>query len=178
MALAEFTAMEAAYRALVDLEPAARTRALGWLTDALATPGALPQAPATTPTQSPRPTADREAAPSTPPPAVRRRSPTRPTPKPTPTVTAKATKKAPAAKPTKASRPAAANRDAAPGKQTAAAKGERAYRRMPPAGEVLGAYRQVGTISGLAEHFNVPAHTIQGWARRLRKEGHDIGRTS
>jgi transposase len=49
---------------------------------------------------------------------------------------------------------------------------------MPPADEVLGAYRQVGTISGLAEHFNVPAHTIQGWARRLRKEGHDIGRAS
>jgi transposase len=48
---------------------------------------------------------------------------------------------------------------------------------MPPADEVMGAYRQVGTISGLAEHYQVPVHTIQGWARRLRKDGHSIGRT-
>src|SRR4051794_7009176 len=156
MALAEFTAMEAAYRALVDLEPAARARALGWLTDALATPGALPQAPVTA--QSSRPTTDSEPAPATPPPAVRRRSAAKATSASTPRAAKKtpAAKpaKTPAAKPAKTPRPAAANKDAAPGKRTAAAKGERAYRRMPPADEVLGAYRQVGTISGLAEHFN------------------------
>jgi transposase-like protein len=48
---------------------------------------------------------------------------------------------------------------------------------MPDAGEVLGAYRQVGTVSGLAEHFGVPRHTVQSWAKRLRREGHTIGRS-
>ena len=58
---------------------------------------------------------------------------------------------------------------------SAAPAGERAYRRMPNPDEVLDAYRQVGTVSGLAEHFGVPRHTVQGWARRLRREGHTIG---
>jgi hypothetical protein len=55
---------------------------------------------------------------------------------------------------------------------------ERAYRRMPPADEVTAAYRQVGSISGLAERFNVPRHTAQGWARQLHKQGHAIGRAT
>ena len=55
---------------------------------------------------------------------------------------------------------------------------ERAYRRMPPADEVMAAYRQVGSISGLAERFNVPRYTAQGWARQLRKQGHAIGRAT
>jgi hypothetical protein len=55
-------------------------------------------------------------------------------------------------------------------------RGERAYRRMPDAAEVMAAYRQVGSVSALADHFDVPRHTVQGWARRLRREGYDIGR--
>jgi hypothetical protein len=51
----------------------------------------------------------------------------------------------------------------------------RAYRRMPDADEVLAAYREVGTVSGLADFFGVPRHTVQGWARRLRSEGYTIG---
>jgi hypothetical protein len=52
----------------------------------------------------------------------------------------------------------------------------RAYRRMPDPEQVMDAYRQTGTIGGLAEHFNVPRHTIAGWARRLRTLGYTIGR--
>ena len=58
------------------------------------------------------------------------------------------------------------------------ATGERAYRRMPPAEDVMAAYQQIGSISGLAEHFNVPRHTVQGWARQLRKNGYAIGRNA
>jgi hypothetical protein len=55
-------------------------------------------------------------------------------------------------------------------------EGRRPYRRMPAASEVLSAYQQAGTISGLAEHFGVPRHTANSWARRLRQQGHSIGR--
>jgi hypothetical protein len=56
--------------------------------------------------------------------------------------------------------------------------GERAYRRMPDPADVLAAYRQVGSVSALADHYGVPRHTVQGWARRLRREGYDIGRSA
>jgi transposase len=49
---------------------------------------------------------------------------------------------------------------------------------MPEASDVLAAYQQVGSVSGLADHYGVPRHTVQGWARRLRREGYDIGRTA
>jgi hypothetical protein len=52
----------------------------------------------------------------------------------------------------------------------------RAYRRMPEPDEVLAAYQQVGTISGLADHFAVPLHTVKGWARRLRQMGYEFAR--
>jgi hypothetical protein len=54
--------------------------------------------------------------------------------------------------------------------------GARTYRRMPDADEVMSAYHQAGTINGLAEHFDVPVHTAYSWARRLRSQGHQIGR--
>jgi hypothetical protein len=63
-------------------------------------------------------------------------------------------------------------------RRRARAEGARPYRRMPDAAEVLAAYEQVGTITGLAEHFGVPRHTATAWARRLRREGHAIGRTA
>jgi hypothetical protein len=53
----------------------------------------------------------------------------------------------------------------------------RAYRRMPEPGEVLAAYAQAGSITGLAQHYGVPRHTANGWARRLRNQGHSIGRS-
>jgi hypothetical protein len=62
----------------------------------------------------------------------------------------------------------------------AAAAGERetrAYRRMPDPAEVLAAYAQAGSITGLAQRYGVPRHTANGWARRLRREGHSIGRS-
>jgi hypothetical protein len=47
---------------------------------------------------------------------------------------------------------------------------------MPDAAEVLAAYAQTGTITGLADVFKVPRHTASAWARRLRQQGHAIGR--
>lgn len=73
----------------------------------------------------------------------------------------------------------------APGRKAATAKstrasgqrdGVRAYRRMPEAAEVLAAYAEAGSITGLAQHYGVPRHTANGWARRLRQQGHAIGR--
>jgi hypothetical protein len=54
--------------------------------------------------------------------------------------------------------------------------GTRAYRRMPEPDEVMAAYQAAGTITGVAEHFGVPRHTVAGWARRLRSQGYAIGR--
>jgi hypothetical protein len=170
MALSEFVAIETAYRALVALDPGARVRALGWLTDALGTPGVLAETPAGVADVSA--SAPELAAPTgqaSRSPAVRR---------------SRRTARQTATKATARSNGAAAKTASSPQRSRAAkpiasvkavADGERAYRRMPPAAEVLGAYRQVGTVSGLAEHFGVPRHTVQGWARRLRQEGHKIG---
>ena len=70
-----------------------------------------------------------------------------------------------------------ATKAAKPAKPAAAdADSDRVYRRRPPAEDVLRAYEQVGTISGLAEFYGVPRHTVQGWARRMRRDGHVIGR--
>jgi hypothetical protein len=48
----------------------------------------------------------------------------------------------------------------------AAAGSERAYRRMPD--DFAAVYRQAGTASAVADHYNVPRHTAHGWIRRLR----------
>ena len=63
-------------------------------------------------------------------------------------------------------------------KSKTSAGGERAYRRMPDPDEVMAAYEEVGTVSGLAEHYGVPRHTVNHWARRLRGQGYEIGRNS
>jgi hypothetical protein len=57
-----------------------------------------------------------------------------------------------------------------------ASTGRRIRRQMPPADEVIAAYEQAGTINGLADHFDVPTHTVYSWARTLRSRGYDIGR--
>lgn len=61
-------------------------------------------------------------------------------------------------------------------KQAAEGSGTRAYRRMPEPDQVMDVYRQTGSITAVAEHFGVPRHTVAGWARRLRTQGHAIGR--
>jgi hypothetical protein len=45
----------------------------------------------------------------------------------------------------------------------------RAYRRMPE--DIIEAFREAGSVSGVAAHYGVPRHTAQGWIGRLRKEG-------
>jgi hypothetical protein len=47
----------------------------------------------------------------------------------------------------------------------------RAYRRMPDTDTVVAAWHQTGSASALAEHFDVPRHTANGWLRRLRNLG-------
>jgi hypothetical protein len=175
MALSEVVAMEAAYRALQELDVAARRRALRWLNDALevtdllpeieplATGGPLPDtavaAVATGQRATSRRTAGSKGAAGDRPVSRRRARPT----------TAAVSETAPV-------RRGRQRRGAAT--RTAGGEGQRAYRRMPPADEVMAAYRQSGTLTGVAGIFDVPRHTVQGWARRLRKEGHPIGRNA
>jgi hypothetical protein len=77
----------------------------------------------------------------------------------------KAGRKAPARKAPSRTRQASAE------KAAGQASGRRAYRRMPDAGDVLAAYREVGGTTALARHFGVPRHTATGWLRRLRSQG-------
>jgi hypothetical protein len=152
LALSEFVAMETAYQALRPLDAGARQRALSWLTDALGVTGTLPQA-ATSASPAPATQAAAVTAPVTAAPAA-------------------------VAAPTgrDRSRRSAGTGSGRRGKKATA--GERAYRRMPDAADVRAAYREVGSVSALADHYGVPRHTVQGWARRLRREGYDIGRSA
>lgn len=70
-----------------------------------------------------------------------------------------------------ATQPAKATRARVAAKKTArSSKGEpRAYRRMPDDLTVVA--NRVGGASAVAEHYDVPRHTVQGWLRRLRAEG-------
>jgi hypothetical protein len=45
----------------------------------------------------------------------------------------------------------------------------RAYRRAPDLDELEEVYLRVGTIAGVAAHFEVPVHTAQGWITRMRR---------
>jgi hypothetical protein len=53
--------------------------------------------------------------------------------------------------------------------EAAAGNSGRSYRRMPDVDEVRAVFDQVGTVTGLAEHYGVPRHTAQGWMSRIRK---------
>ncbi|MEJ3750591.1 helix-turn-helix domain-containing protein [Actinomycetes bacterium KLBMP 9797] len=97
-----------------------------------------------------------------------------------------AKKTTPRASKTAAAKPAAAKKATAKksvaGKASAvsapaAAGSTRAYRRMPDPEQVMAAYQQTGSLAAVAEHFDVPRHTVAGWARRLRSLGHTIGRS-
>jgi len=166
LALSEFVAMESAYRALVSLDSAARSRALLWLTDVLGTSRPLPDAVGE----------GSQAVEIAAVPAHSTRTGARGS-------TAKVESSTTSGRKAAARRPARGSGSAAGGSRRGrsaptapAVGGERAYRRMPDPEEVLAAYRKVGTVSGLAGYFGVPRHTIQGWARRLRREGYEIGR--
>ena len=164
MALSELAALDEVYEVLRPLDAAARRRALQWLADALGTAVPLASAPAGAGSVATQTRVGVESKP-TPKPrgggrakegAPRRRA-----------ATAAAPVRVPAARRSRAGRPVAAEPVRA---------GARAYRRMPPAEKVMAAYRRVGSVSGLAEHFDVPRHTVQGWARQLRSQGYTIGR--
>jgi hypothetical protein len=74
-------------------------------------------------------------------------------------------------------RPSTAKAEVRGGRKKAKASSDgRAYRRMPEPDAVLKVYQKVGTISALAEHFDVPVYTVHSWARRLRGQGYQIGR--
>lgn len=166
MALSELAAVEAAYQVLHPLDAAGRRRALQWLSDALGAEGPLPEsAPAAATSAGP---VGEDRAPERVP--VTRSVSARTPRRRAGTEAAAAETETPAGRPR---RVRAARQAAAP-----VVTRERSYRRMPPAEEVMAAYQQVGSISGLAVHFNVPPYTAQGWARQLRKQGHAIGRAS
>lgn len=146
MTLTELTALETAYHVLRPLDDTARRRALQWLSDALSQ------------TQPLMTTAAAPAAPEL--------------------ATAVAATQAPVRRSTKKVKGAVHNGAAAerPSKKASANGHERAYRRMPEPAVVMKAYERIGTITGLAEHFEVPQHTVTHWARRLRTQGYHIGR--
>ena len=146
MTLTELTALETAYHVLQPLDDTARRRALQWLSDALSQTQPLMAA---------------AAAPATP-----------------ELATAVAVAQAPVRRSTKKVKGAVHNGAARgrTGKKASANSHERTYRRMPDPAVVMKAYERIGTITGLAEHFDVPQHTATHWARRLRTQGYQIGR--
>lgn len=161
MTLSELTALETAYHVLQPLDDTARRRALQWLSDALSqtqplrTGGAVPVT-----TEAATVVSATRARP-------RRRS------------AAASTTAAASSKPLNAKKVKAAMQNGAGGRRKESLSGgERAYRRMPDPATVMKAYERIGTISGLADHFDVPPHTVTHWARRLRTQGYHIGRNS
>lgn len=162
MTLTELTAMETAYHVLKPLDETGRRRALQWLADALTDNRPL----AVT-------TAQTIAGESVSAPAVERNQRTAQSAVASP-ATARVTKRSV----TKAKSNPTTSTDR--GRKRKAAKGsgggQRPYRRMPDPSDIMTAYKRIGTISGMAEHFDVPHHTVTHWARRLREQGYDIGR--
>jgi len=146
MGLSELAAFEAAYQVLQPLDEASRRRALQWLSDALGESKPLSRSAGDQTVVAASETRGRRAT----------------------------SQPLNGARSGKAVKEATGRRGRRPGKVKQG--GERSYRRMPAAEEVMDAYRQVGTVSGLAEHFDVPVYTVHSWARRLRGQGYQIGR--
>jgi hypothetical protein len=57
----------------------------------------------------------------------------------------------------------------AAGRGAAGGTERRAYRRMPD--DFAAVYRQVSSPAAVADHYQVPRHTVNGWIRRLREQG-------
>ena len=161
MTLTELSALETAYQVLQPLDNTARRRALQWLADALSQNQPLNTTLAVQathePTAEPTPTVPTAQA------GLRRRTKSAAPPK---RISARKVKTA------------AQNGAGKRAGKKASDNHERAYRRMPDPAVVMKAYERIGTISGLAEHFDVPHHTVTHWARRLRAQGYQIGRAS
>jgi len=160
MALSELAALDAAYQVLRPLNAAARRRALQWLSDALATESVLPSS------DSPLESSGASSPGSGAPRRSRRRAATS-------SAASASAAGAPRKRATRASRAAETPKRA----DATARRGSRPYRRMPPVEEVMAAYRQAGSVSAMADHFGVPSHTVQGWARQLRRHGYAIGQS-
>jgi len=155
MALTELTALDNAYRALEPLGQEARRRALQWLSDALNHGETLLVAPANAETTDAPIETVEVSVPASRPRATKSATATSPNGRPGRRLKG-ATRQAPAKQPK--------------------TKGERPYRRMPDPEAIMKVYRKVGTVSGLADRFEVPRHTVNHWARRLRSQGYAIGR--
>lgn len=64
-------------------------------------------------------------------------------------------------------------------KPAAEQAGGRPYRRAPETADIVAVYRQAsGSLSAMADHFEVPKHTINGWLRQIRagKKGDEYAR--
>jgi hypothetical protein len=82
-----------------------------------------------------------------------------------------------AAAPNKTVRSAKKAAEAAPAKKAtraAAGSGGRVYRRMPD--DFAAVYQQTGGAAAIAEHYDVPRHTANGWIRRLRDQATSASR--
>jgi hypothetical protein len=188
MALSELAALDAAYQTLQPLDPDGRRRALQWLADALAVEAPLTTLPTDTADSADTAVAastdtatatesSREATTQAP---AARRTPAAATRQPrrrTEPAAQETATPAPAAKRTRGTRTTRTTTGAARRARAGAQPTARAYRRMPPADEVMAAYHRIGSLAGLAEHFGVPGHTVQSWARQLRRHGYTIGQT-
>ncbi len=191
MALSELAALDAAYQTLQPLDPAGRRRALQWLADALAVEAPLSIIPTDTADSAnttvagstdTATTAGTSRGPTKRAPAARRTATaaTRQPRRRTAAATKETATPAPAGERTRGARSTRTTRAATGAARRARADaqpGARAYRRMPPAEEVMTAYHRIGSVTGLADHFDVPSHTVQGWARQLRRHGYTIGQT-
>ncbi len=157
MTLTELSALETAYQVLQPLDNTARRRALQWLADALSQNQPLITALAVPAIAEPL--AEPTTAVSTVQADPRRR-----------------TKSAAVSKRVNAKKVKTAAHNGKRGGKKVSGNHERAYRRMPDPALVMKAYERIGTITGLAEHFDVPQHTVTHWARRLCTQGYQIGR--
>jgi len=155
MALAELTAIESAYQTLQHLDDAGRRRALQWLSDALTDSGG--------PTSNGSGPAANDVMPQTE--ASSAIGPQR---------ARRATKSA--SRPIKAAANGKHTRGTSAEAARAAQAGKRIRRTRPDADKIMAVYQRLGTISGLANHFKVPAYTVYSWARSLRQQGYEIGR--
>src|SRR5687767_13369782 len=142
MTLTELSAFEAAYQVLAPLDETARRRALQWLSDALGDRNPLAASPSSANGTTATGTAAVVSTSRTAKPATRRRNAaTSKTPTAaTTTATARGRKRKAAGKATGKTVGRAA---------TAAVDGGREYRRMPDPDEVMNAYHEIGTVSGL-----------------------------
>jgi hypothetical protein len=148
----------------------------------VAVAGGTAQLPASSATRRPRKAAPAAVRPT----RTRRRAPGKSTPAPAEPATSSRTRRAaankttpPAAKKTartarkpveatSAKKTTPAKKTTAAKKTTRAAAGRRAYRRMPD--DFATVYGQAGSAAAIADHYQVPRHTANGWIRRLRDQ--------